>query len=48
MVTAPAEDGRTRRHVRDFLLVDRDSLVTVVNVKPADRLGDPKVARSLE
>lgn len=48
LVTAPAEDGRTRRHVPDFLLVDRSGLVTVVNVKPADRLGDPKVARSLE
>jgi TnsA-like endonuclease N terminal len=47
LVTAPAEDGRTRRHVPDFLLVDRGGLVTVVNVKPADRLGDPKVARSL-
>jgi hypothetical protein len=48
LVTAPAEDGRSRRHVPDFLLVDRGGLVTVVSVKPADRLGDPKVARSLE
>jgi hypothetical protein len=48
LVTAPAEDGRTRRHVPDFLLVDCSGLVTVVNVKPADRLGDPKVARSLK
>jgi hypothetical protein len=47
LVTAPAEDGRSRRHVPDFLLVDRGGLVTVVNVKPGDRLGDPKVARSL-
>jgi hypothetical protein len=35
-------------HVPDFLLADRGGLVTVVSVKPADRLGDPKVARSLE
>jgi hypothetical protein len=48
LVTALAEHGRTRRHVPDFLLVDRGGLVTIVNVKPADRLADPKVARSLE
>lgn len=39
--------GRTRRHVPDFLLVDREGLVTVVNVKPAERLADPKVSGSL-
>lgn len=47
LVAGPAEDGGTRRHVPDFLLADRDGGVTVVNVKPADRLADPKVARSL-
>jgi hypothetical protein len=47
LVTGPGGDGRVRRHVPDFLLVDRGGLVTVVNVKPASRLGDPKVAGSL-
>lgn len=40
-------DGRKRNHVPDFLLMDRAGLVTVVNVKPADRLADPKVAAAL-
>jgi hypothetical protein len=40
--------GRERNHVPDFLLVGRDGLVTVVNVKPRDRLGDARVAESLE
>jgi hypothetical protein len=40
-------EGRTRRHVPDFLLVDRDDLVTVVNVKPAELLSIPKVAEAL-
>ncbi len=39
--------NRTRRHVPDFLLVDTEGLATVVNVKPRDRLADPKVAESL-
>ncbi len=39
--------GRIRRHVPDFLLVDVDGLATVVNVKPPERLTDPKVAESL-
>jgi hypothetical protein len=39
--------GRIRRHVPDFLLVDRDGLVTVVNVKPAELLGKPAVADAL-
>jgi hypothetical protein len=47
LVAGPAGNGRTRRHVPDFLLVDRSGLVTVVNVKPADRLADPRVAQSL-
>lgn len=41
-------DGRIRQHVPDFLLVDRDGLVTVVNVKPAELLSDPAVAAALE
>jgi hypothetical protein len=40
-------DGRERSHVPDFLLVGGDFVVTVVNVKPADRLADPKVAGAL-
>ncbi|WP_424232488.1 TnsA-like heteromeric transposase endonuclease subunit [Actinophytocola sp.] len=45
-VTGPSA-GRIRRHVPDFLLVDQDGLVTVVNVKPAERLADAKVSASL-
>lgn len=40
-------DGRRRRHVPDFLLLDRFGAATVVNVKPADRLGDAEVAEAL-
>lgn len=40
-------NGKERNHVPDFLLLDGDGAVTVVNVKPADRLGDPKVAEAL-
>jgi hypothetical protein len=40
-------DGRERNHVPDFLLVGGDGVVSVVNVKPADRLVDPKVAEAL-
>lgn len=39
--------GKSRRHVPDFMLVDVDQVVTVVNVKPAERLQDPAVAASL-
>jgi hypothetical protein len=39
--------GRTRKHVPDFLLAYADGLVRVVNVKPADRLTNPKVAETL-
>lgn len=35
-------DGVRRRHIPDYLLVSTDC-VTVVDVKPADRLDDPKV-----
>uniref|UniRef100_UPI003F4987E4 TnsA-like heteromeric transposase endonuclease subunit n=1 Tax=Nonomuraea sp. CA-252377 TaxID=3240003 RepID=UPI003F4987E4 len=38
---------RTRRHVPDFLLATRSGTVRVVNVKPADRLDDPKIAEAL-
>lgn len=39
--------GQTRRHVPDFALIDRQGLITIVNVKPASRLGDAKVATTL-
>jgi hypothetical protein len=41
-------DGRERRHVPDFLLVSGGGVVTVVNVKPAHRLADAKVAEALD
>ena len=40
--------GRQRRHVPDFLLVATCGVVTVVNVKPAHRLTDPRVAEALD
>jgi hypothetical protein len=40
-------DGRRRRHVPDFLVIDSDGLATVVNVKPASHVDDPKVADAL-
>ncbi|MHB1771913.1 MAG: TnsA-like heteromeric transposase endonuclease subunit [Acidimicrobiales bacterium] len=40
-------NGKERNHVPDFLLLDGDAVVTVVNVKPADRLADPKVTEAL-
>lgn len=39
--------GERRRHVPDFLLLDAEGAVTVVNVKPADQLARPKVAAAL-
>src|SRR6266705_1058774 len=39
--------GRQRRHVPDFLLASSEGVVTVVNVKPADRVLDPVVAQAL-
>jgi hypothetical protein len=45
-VTCRAQ-GRVRCHVPDFLLVDQDGLVTVVNVKPAELLSKPAVADAL-
>ena len=38
---------RIRHHVPDFLLVMRSGTVRVVNVKPAERLQDPKIAEAL-
>jgi len=40
-------DAVERRHVPDFLLASPTGQVSVVNVKPADRLTDPKVAEAL-
>jgi hypothetical protein len=40
-------DGRVRRHVPDYLLMSADGSVTVVNVKPAERLADPAIAAAL-
>ena len=40
--------GKLRRHVPDFVLIEGSGAITVVNVKPADRLGDPKVAATFE
>jgi hypothetical protein len=39
--------GRARRHVPDFLLVHADESVTVVNVKPADRLANPQTGEAV-
>jgi hypothetical protein len=40
--------GKLRRHVPDFVLIEGSRTVTVVNVKPADRIGDPKVTATFE
>ena len=40
--------GKVRRHVPDIALIDREGAITIVNVKPADRLDDPKVAATFE
>ncbi|MDT4990862.1 MAG: hypothetical protein QOH97_754 [Actinoplanes sp.] len=37
-------DGKQRHHVPDFLFASPAGEITVVNVKPAGRLADPKVA----
>ncbi|WP_425455247.1 TnsA-like heteromeric transposase endonuclease subunit [Allorhizocola rhizosphaerae] len=39
--------GRKRSQVPDFLLVSVDGTVTVVNVKLASRVADPRVAQQL-
>ncbi|NIK56123.1 TnsA-like heteromeric transposase endonuclease subunit [Kribbella shirazensis] len=41
-LTGPDGD-RTRRHVPDLLLLHADGLVTVVDVKAASRMDDPRV-----
>jgi hypothetical protein len=38
---------RALRHVPDFLLVHADEFVRVVNVKPADKLAEPRIAEAL-
>jgi hypothetical protein len=40
-------NGRQRQHVPDFLFASRSGEVSVVNVKPATRLADPKIAEAL-
>ncbi|OMI33038.1 hypothetical protein SPAR_43491 [Streptomyces sparsogenes DSM 40356] len=40
-------EGKVRSHVPDFLLVMCSGTVRVVNVKPASRLQDPKIAQAL-
>jgi hypothetical protein len=40
-------DGQHRQHVPDFLFALRTGEVAVVNVKPASRLTDPKIADAL-
>ena len=39
--------NRPRRHVPDFFLQDRSGAATVVDVKPAGLLAEPRVARTL-
>lgn len=39
--------GVQRRHVPDYLFATAGGVVTVVNVKPADRLRDPKIVAAL-
>jgi hypothetical protein len=42
-----AVGGRQRQHVPDFLLASPTGEVSVVNVKPPNRLTDPKIADAL-
>ncbi len=42
-----ASDGRRRTHVPDFALIEADGTIRIVNVKPAERLTDPKVRETL-
>jgi hypothetical protein len=39
--------GTARRHVPDFLLAHADKSVRVVNVKPAGKLTEPRIAEAL-
>lgn len=41
-------EGRARRHVPDFALINRDGLIRIVNVKPVERLADAGVRTLLE
>jgi TnsA endonuclease-like protein len=47
LLEAEVGDG-TRRHVPDFLLLHKDDGLTVVNVKPEQRLMDPSVKATFE
>ncbi|MFJ7246350.1 TnsA-like heteromeric transposase endonuclease subunit [Kitasatospora sp. NPDC098652] len=40
-------EGKARRHVPDYLLVFETGTARVVNVKPEDRLADPKIVEAL-
>ncbi len=40
--------NKRRRHVPDFALILADQRMRIVNVKPAERLSDPKVRESLD
>ncbi|MBT2458635.1 TnsA-like heteromeric transposase endonuclease subunit [Streptomyces sp. ISL-86] len=40
-------ETRTRHHVPDYLLVSASGTARLVNVKPAERLADPKIAEAL-
>jgi hypothetical protein len=46
LMQAPV-DGTTRRHIPDYLLAHADHTVSVVNIKPEQRLADPKIAAAL-
>ncbi|MGH3410309.1 MAG: TnsA-like heteromeric transposase endonuclease subunit, partial [Streptosporangiaceae bacterium] len=39
--------GTARRHIPDFLLTHADNSVRVVNVKPAGKLAEPRIAEAL-
>jgi hypothetical protein len=40
-------EGRMRYHVPDYLLVTASGTARLVNVKPAERLSDPKIVEAL-
>lgn len=44
MLLQGRDGARVRRHVPDFFLLLTDGSTCLVDVKPQDRLGDPKVA----
>lgn len=43
MLLAGRDGKQFRRHVPDYLLLSRDGSARLVDVKPSDRLADPKV-----